>query len=102
MSFVIYDQVNDTTYRAPGSHCSSYYNTLRGARAMATRLNKKVVGPVSAVGGVRYVAMSYDEFDRLFNPIITVFNLMSGKPVQIRKSERGGPCDPSTERYFSM
>lgn len=23
-------------------------------------------------------------------------------PVKIRKSERGGPCDPSTERYWCM
>jgi hypothetical protein len=32
----------------------------------------------------------------------TVVNLMTGKPVQIEASERGGPCDPSMERYWSM
>lgn len=32
----------------------------------------------------------------------TVVNLMSGKEVQIEASDRGGPCDPSMERYWSM
>jgi hypothetical protein len=33
---------------------------------------------------------------------VTVRNLMTGAEVQIETSERGGPCDPSTERYWSM
>ena len=38
-----------------------------------------------------------------FNPTYTtVKNLMSGADVQIRTEDRGGPCDPSTERYWSM
>ena len=32
----------------------------------------------------------------------TVRNLMTGKDVQIEASERGGPCDPGLERYWSM
>jgi hypothetical protein len=32
----------------------------------------------------------------------TVRNLMTGQEVQIEASERGGPCDPSMERYWSM
>jgi hypothetical protein len=32
----------------------------------------------------------------------TVRNLMTGSDVQIEASERGGPCDPSMERYWSM
>jgi hypothetical protein len=32
----------------------------------------------------------------------TVRNLMTGALVQIDASERGGPCDPSMERYWSM
>ena len=32
----------------------------------------------------------------------TVVNLMTGKEVQIEASDRGGPCDPSMERYWSM
>lgn len=30
-----------------------------------------------------------------------VKNLMSGEPVTIRWEDRGGPCDPSMERYWS-
>jgi hypothetical protein len=33
---------------------------------------------------------------------IHVNNLQSGLPVQIRLCDLGGPCDPSTERYWSM
>lgn len=32
----------------------------------------------------------------------TVRNLMTGADVRIEASERGGPCDPSMERYWSM
>lgn len=32
----------------------------------------------------------------------TVRSLMTGELVQIEASERGGPCDPSMERYWSM
>ena len=32
----------------------------------------------------------------------TVRNLMTGAEVQIEAEDRGGPCDPSTERYWSM
>lgn len=32
----------------------------------------------------------------------TVRNLMTGAMVQIEAEDRGGPCDPSMERYWSM
>jgi hypothetical protein len=32
----------------------------------------------------------------------TVRNLMTGEMVQIAAEDRGGPCDPSMERYWSM
>lgn len=32
----------------------------------------------------------------------TVRNLMTGEEVQIEADQRGGPCDPSMERYWSM
>jgi hypothetical protein len=31
----------------------------------------------------------------------TVRSLMTGEAVQIEASERGGPCDPSMERYWT-
>lgn len=33
---------------------------------------------------------------------ITVTNAVGGGHARIMKSEQGGPCDPSTERYWSM
>jgi len=37
-----------------------------------------------------------------YNEMVTVYNVLSNKPVEIRRGDRGGPCDPSTERYHSM
>ena len=34
--------------------------------------------------------------------LVTVKNLLSGKEVEIRREDQGGPCDPSTERFHSM
>lgn len=39
-----------------------------------------------------------DEID----PHVEVINMMSKKPVLIRKSEVGTCCDPSTETYWSV
>jgi hypothetical protein len=33
---------------------------------------------------------------------VTVKSLMTGADVQIRTEERGGVCDPSMERYWTM
>lgn len=38
-----------------------------------------------------------------FQPLTAmVKSLMSGQMVEIPYEDRGGPCDPSTERYWSM
>ena len=34
--------------------------------------------------------------------MIIVKNCLTGKEVQIRREDRGGPCDPSMERFHSM
>lgn len=34
--------------------------------------------------------------------LVPVKNLMTGETVSIRRESRGGPCDPSMERYWSM
>ena len=34
--------------------------------------------------------------------LVTVKNILSGKEVEIRREDLGGPCDPSMERYHSM
>jgi hypothetical protein len=34
--------------------------------------------------------------------MIIVKNCLTGREVQIRREDRGGPCDPSMERFHSM
>lgn len=46
--------------------------------------------------------ISYDAYIARTSQKVTVTNLMTGKPVQIEAGQRGGPCDPSTERYWAM
>lgn len=49
----------------------------------------------------RLGVMSRSEFNRL-DEEIEVKNLMSGKMVKIRRSQRGTCTDPSTEAYWQM
>ena len=34
--------------------------------------------------------------------LVTVKNCLTGKDVEIRRGDMGGPCDPSMERFHSM
>ena len=34
--------------------------------------------------------------------LVTVKNCLTGKEVEIRREDLGGPCDPSMERFHSM
>ena len=45
--------------------------------------------------------MTADAFHAL-EPTVETVNLMSGKKVKIQASQKGGCCDPGTERYWSM
>lgn len=53
------------------------------------------------LGLTDYVAGTYDEFHAADHDVV-VKNILTGKDVTIKQSERGGPCDPSTERYHCM
>lgn len=82
-------------YKAPGNYSFNCYETLRGAKAVATKLNKNTRG--------LYFAVSYEEYDLCFKLPVeykTVKNLLSGKDVVIAE---GTPlcCDPSSETYWS-
>jgi len=73
-----------------------YFETERGAKVAQGRNNNN---PAKMACGV----LSYKAFDELFGNVkVTVKNLMTGKMVEILEIDRGGACDPSTERYFSM
>lgn len=49
----------------------------------------------------RMAAEDADIFRTTVDHDVEVTSLMGGT-VRIKASERGGPCDPSTERYWSM
>ena len=86
------------------------YDTMRGAKSALTRARKS--GSMCYMCSFGYGRMNADRIAKLdvctpaeFNELdyeVEVRNLMSGKMVKIAKSEEGGCCDPSTERYWSM
>jgi len=71
-----------------------WYATERGAKIGAKAANRNA-------GYDAYTHIS-EEDRAAIDPVTTVKNLMSGKDVQIRASDRGTCVDPSTERYWSM
>ena len=52
--------------------------------------------------GVEHIAVHRDAYLVGFKKTVTVTNLMTGKSCRIDAAAVGGPCDPSTERYWSM
>jgi hypothetical protein len=88
--------MNISTQRLYRKNCSdAWYETARGAKATATKMN-------TAANNIVWVAMDRNTFENNYNPMVTVKNILSGKEVQIRRSERGGCTDPSTERFHCM
>lgn len=67
------------------------YSTLGVARGALARMKNSE--------GLK--AMWDAEYQKL-NVEVEVINCLSGKPVMIKKSQRGGCCDPSMELYHSM
>lgn len=92
-------------------HVIKRYKSLSGAKAALTRARKS--GSMRYMCSFGYGRMKADriakldvctlsEFVNEKDEWTTVKNLMSGTEVKIRKSEVGGCCDPSTERYWCM
>lgn len=71
------------------------YETEAAARAGRTRLLASGRFPDDLE------VMGFEAYHRQI-PQVEVTNLMSGDKVTIRADQLGGPCDPSTERYWSM
>ena len=101
MSAVIY---------TPSMHIVKRYATsaaAKGALSRAKRTGRMVretsfgKGRFKAEEIAELKVATAEEFAAM-DTLVTVKSLMSGDEVEIRKSEVGGPCDPSTERYWSM
>lgn len=54
------------------------------------------------LGYGRYEVISLADLSLRRTEQVTVTNIMTGKEVSIPRYQVGGPCDPSTERYWSM
>ncbi len=84
-----------------------HYKTMAAAKGAMTRLGlndeavfERKILKVNVVNPKWKVA-TIAEYNAL-NVDVTVYSIMNGAPVTLRKSDVGGPCDPSTERYWSM
>ena len=85
MSFLIHN----------GAHIiKSGFETEKGAKTSLTRKWKKKY-PNAEIS-------SYEYFHNAVDHMVTVRVLGTDKTCQIRASEQGGCCDPSTETYWSM
>jgi len=103
MKFVIYDTKLIKVIK--------HYDTERGAKAALTRAQKSGsmrymcsfgYGRMNADRVANLAVASSHDFHTKIDYEVETKNLMSGKTIKIRKSDEGGCCDPSTERYWSM
>lgn len=78
-----------------------FYDTEHGAKIAAAVLNKRRnMWPVK-----RFIVMTPEMFQRYLDPIVIVYNSITGDgktPIKIHRSLEGGCCDPSTETYHCM
>lgn len=94
MSFVIYKPETYRIYKFPNGS-QAIFEQERTAKGQLTKLRN------AGVLNDNWKVESYDNWAKN-EPMVTVKSLMNGKDVQIRKTEVGGCCDPSTERYWTM
>jgi hypothetical protein len=94
--FVIMNVGTEMLYRKPGHYSTASYPTERGANIACTKLNKKFGD------NGQWVILTEQAYEEGHNPMVEVTNLMSGDTCMIPRSDVGGCCDPSTERYWSM
>lgn len=77
---------------------------LNGVTPLGQYLHRKTAERRGAelCGPGRYEVLTAEQYAERCNEIVTVTNCITGKDVQINRSMFGGPCDPSTEQYWSM
>jgi hypothetical protein len=74
-----------------GYRAMKYFDTEKGAKIALKRCPRKYP---------RGFVQSLAEF-RANDKMVKVKSLMNGAEVEIRQSQVGGPCDVSTEAYWS-
>jgi hypothetical protein len=87
MSYVIYD--------ATSIHIIKTVKTSNGAKRACEALCNK---------GRNAVWTDQENFDKNINYMTTTYNMLDPdrKPIPIRIADKGGCCDPATERYHCM
>jgi len=99
MSFFLVDKKTGKRYTKPSHLSAAQYDSERGAKTAATRLNKN---PRMKKNKIKYTAMSFEAFRDMF-PVKMVerTNLMSGKKY-MEAEETPLCCSPASETYWSM
>ncbi len=105
MSAVIYDTEN--------TYILKRYDTLSGAKGALTRARN--TGKMRYMGSHGYCLFPKDKIGQLeactvqhfidnvdYEVEVTPLMSETGKTIKIKRSERGGCTDPSTERYWAM
>ena len=113
--FVVVDQTNDN-YRPLGAKT---FTSLGAAKRSATYANKRALKSLKFHRGYLkmsqaeyvkgldllpcYTVMSLDAYNAQ-DILVPTYNMLdpTHKVIMIRKSLKGGCCDPSTETYHSM
>jgi hypothetical protein len=93
MMYVVVNQATGVKVTFPRTG-KTMYATLRTARAAVTRLCKMDQYPT------QYVIMEATVYNAQV-PMMTVTNLMTGKPLTI-PADTPWCCNPSSETYWSM
>ena len=98
MTFFLVDKKTGKRYTKPSHLGAAQYDTERGAKTAATRLNKR---PYLKKNKIKYTAMSVEAFRDMF-PVKMVErrNLMSGK-TYMEAEDTPLCCSPASETYWS-
>lgn len=96
MDAVIYDSRSGQILRT--------YKSLGWANRRLSKMRDELCG--RGESAAHLVAATREEYNKTglitANEMVTVTNIRTGGPVQIRRVDVGTCCDPSTERYHCM
>jgi hypothetical protein len=89
-------------YNTESLHIHTTCDTLAGAKRSASAINKRRARLEYHREGT-FVAGTRAEYDALDVEVET-YNMLDPerRPIKIRKSQKGGCCDPATETYHCM
>lgn len=95
MSAFIVHTANDTLV------VEKRYATVGAAKAAMTRAKKRNGSP--KYPATTHEVMTLEQFQEA-DVMVETYNILNpgAGPIMIRKSQKGGCCDPGTERYHCM